>query len=289
MHDLVLPAPAVVVGIDGSRRAIGAALWAVDEAIERDLPIRLVYAIEPHDHGRDDPQTVAHEFATAECAVRHAVMAIESTNRPVKIEVEIMQGEPVKVLLTASRSAALLCVGTLGVNHATGKRLGSAATGLLARTHCPVAIVATDAPQPGDHRWVVTEFHESPGYPAVLRHALDEARLRHAPLHVVTAWHRMFPDLYDPHAASIGSKQAETRLERSLARYRTMYPDLDIEVTAVRGTAMDYLVQHANDIQLIVVGHDPGHTWADLAGTGNYATLANVNCSMLVSERHGAL
>ena len=39
--------PAVVVGIDGSRPGIDAALWAVDEAVSRDIPLRLVYAIDP--------------------------------------------------------------------------------------------------------------------------------------------------------------------------------------------------------------------------------------------------
>ena len=39
--------PSVVVGIDGSRSAVDAALWAVDEAVSRDIPLRLVYAIDP--------------------------------------------------------------------------------------------------------------------------------------------------------------------------------------------------------------------------------------------------
>lgn len=41
------PARAVVVGIDGSRAATHAALWAVDEAVNRDIPLRLVYVIDP--------------------------------------------------------------------------------------------------------------------------------------------------------------------------------------------------------------------------------------------------
>ena len=40
--------PTVVVGIDGSRSAVDAALWAVDEAVSRDIPLRLVYAIDPN-------------------------------------------------------------------------------------------------------------------------------------------------------------------------------------------------------------------------------------------------
>ena len=45
MRDFPASSPAVVVGIDGSPTAVDAALWAVDEAVSRDIPLRLVYAI----------------------------------------------------------------------------------------------------------------------------------------------------------------------------------------------------------------------------------------------------
>ena len=47
MQEHYSPAPSVVVGIDGSRSALDAALWAADEAVSRDVPLRLVYAIDP--------------------------------------------------------------------------------------------------------------------------------------------------------------------------------------------------------------------------------------------------
>ena len=39
-----LPPPTVVVGVDGSRAGVSAALWAVDEAVGRGLALRLVAA-----------------------------------------------------------------------------------------------------------------------------------------------------------------------------------------------------------------------------------------------------
>ena len=48
-------APSVVVGIDGSRTALDAALWAVDEAVSRDIPLRLVYAIDPDSTPEQSP------------------------------------------------------------------------------------------------------------------------------------------------------------------------------------------------------------------------------------------
>ena len=59
MEDRNSSPPAVVVGIDGSRSAVDAALWAVDEAVSRDIPLRLVYAIDPDTAGTD-PQRRRH-------------------------------------------------------------------------------------------------------------------------------------------------------------------------------------------------------------------------------------
>lgn len=39
----------IVAGIDGSKAAIRAALWAVDEAVSRGVPLRLLHATERDD------------------------------------------------------------------------------------------------------------------------------------------------------------------------------------------------------------------------------------------------
>src|SRR5689334_6025924 len=109
MQDHCPTSPAVVVGIDGSRAAVDAALWAVDEAVSRDIPLRLLYAIDPTD-ASTDPGGAARDLAIAELAVRDAFTAVESTEKPVKIEVEILQDRPTRALLQASQCAELLCV-----------------------------------------------------------------------------------------------------------------------------------------------------------------------------------
>jgi nucleotide-binding universal stress UspA family protein len=45
LRDSNTPKPSVVVGIDGSQAAIRAAEWAVDEAVSREVPLRLVEVI----------------------------------------------------------------------------------------------------------------------------------------------------------------------------------------------------------------------------------------------------
>jgi len=289
MREIPPPSPAVVVGIDGSRGAVDAALWAIDEAVERDLPLRLVYAIAPRDGRPVDAQDIARDFATAESAVRYTAMAIESVDKPVKIEVEIVQGQPGTALLSASHGAAMLCVGALGVDRATGRRVGSTVTELLARAHCPVAVVRPNQFKMAEPGWVVTEFDDSPDGTTVLGHALEEARMRNAPLRVLAAWRPRFTDIYDGDACAEGTRQAKAHLGRSLARYRRLYPDLDITAVATQGSALNYLARHADSIQLIVLGHQPSAELAEFAGPAPDAALHGINCSVLISQRHGAL
>ena len=56
----------IVVGIDGSRTAVRAALWAIDEAISRDIPRHLVAAA-------NSPA----ERAEAELVVRSVAAAVQ--------------------------------------------------------------------------------------------------------------------------------------------------------------------------------------------------------------------
>lgn len=105
------PARAVVVGIDGSRAATHAALWAVDEAVNRDIPLRLVYVIDPSQlsaAGEGGGQSAAR------AALHDASRKVEATGQPVKIETEVLCGRPLTKLMQESRSAAMLCVGSVG-------------------------------------------------------------------------------------------------------------------------------------------------------------------------------
>ena len=76
----------VVVGIDGSDAALHAALWAIEEAAARDVPLRLVSCIDlmGSDAIGDDEWRMNREFAqTSLRAVRAAIDATgQSTLTP---------------------------------------------------------------------------------------------------------------------------------------------------------------------------------------------------------------
>ena len=131
MNDSATPAT-VVVGIDGSRAAVAAAAWAVDEAVSRDIPLRLVCAVDQGDDEPVGPEEEARRLAGADVAVRCAFSAVEATDKPVKIEVEIIRGHPVGALMRASRSAAMVCVGAVGYRHFQPGQVGSTAAAVAA-------------------------------------------------------------------------------------------------------------------------------------------------------------
>jgi nucleotide-binding universal stress UspA family protein len=278
----------VVVGIDGSQSAIDAALWAVDEAVSRDIPLRLMYAIEPT-YASTDPKDAARDLAKAEVAIRHAFTAVESTDKLVKIEVEILQDRPARALHNASRRAAMLCVGSTGLKHRSQGRMGSTAAALASSAHCPVAVIRRYDPLHTEDRFVVTEVDDSAPSDGVLRRALDEAQLRNAPLRVLTSWQSRFTDVHDGNAVADGNRLARAQLDRRLAQWRKRYPDLDVRATAVNGNSLNYLAKNANSIQLIVVGHERPQGISALLGPPGYAALQDAECSVLICEPQNVL
>ncbi|PND55945.1 universal stress protein UspA [Mycobacterium sp. ENV421] len=282
--------PSIVVGVDGSRGAVRAALWAIDEAVSRDIPLRLVYAIHPPGPDPVDPQEEARLLAGAEFAVRSAADAVEATGRQVKLEVEILQGLPIATLVEASRVAAMICVGEVGLKHFDADRIGSTATALVTAAHCPVAIVRGEDRIAGhDPGWIVVELDESPDSAAVLQFGVAEARLRGAPLRVLGSWQSRYTDVHDSHAVSDGNRMVRAQLDRRLSHWKNQYPDLDARPVAIHGSVLNYLAKHAGSIQLVVVGARNARGIEELLGPTGSAALHNTDCSVLVVDRQRLL
>jgi nucleotide-binding universal stress UspA family protein len=288
MPELLTP-PTVVVGIDGSRAAIRAALWAVDEAVSRDIPLRLLYVLDPKEWEETkhvDPDTAAHKLATAEIAVRYAFTAVEATSKPVKIEVEIAHGRPIDTLVRTSGSAAMVCVGAVGFNHFKPGRVGSTARALAAAVHGPVAIVreheGPTRPHPG---WIIVRVDQSPDNGVVLETAVEEARLRKAPLRLLSCWRSRLSDTGDGRPVADGDHRVRSELDRRLARLTRRYPDVDIRSVAVRDSILGYLAKNAESVQLVIIGGRGRHVIRQLLGPAGNAALRHTSCSVLIVDR----
>jgi len=273
------PLPAIVVGVDGSRTAVRAALWAIDEAVSRDIPLRLVAA--------------AHypaERAEAELAVRSVAAAVQATGRTVDLDTHVLDGEPTPVLLQQSGTAAMVCVGAVGRRHFDRTRIGSTTSALVAAAHCPIAVIrGGDEPAGELGGWVVVELDETPDSAAVLQFGVAEARLRHAPLRVLGAWQSRYTDVHDSHAVAEGNRMVRSQLDRRLSQWRRLYPDLDAKPVAIHGSALTYLSKHANEIQLVVVGAPNATGVGELLGPMGLTTLNDTDCTILVVDRQRLL
>ena len=262
--------PSIVVGIDGSRAAIDAAVWAVDEAVMRDIPLRLLYAIEPDDFAEVPPDRAARKLAIAENAVRYASTTAGAAEKPVRIEVEIVQERPTTALTRASASAAMVCVGAVGLHHFRPERAGSTAAAVAQAAHCPVAVIRRHGDRArSDEHWIAVDSHASADSDAVIKTAMEEARLRGLPLRLIS-W-----------AQREGSDYPDRRLDR----WRRHYPDVDVEATVSRGSLVEYLAGHGRKVRMVVIGHRNKAVVAELLGPAGNAVLHTADCSLLIVDR----
>jgi nucleotide-binding universal stress UspA family protein len=258
----------IVVGIDGSIAAINAAHWAIDEAIGKATPLQLVQVVRAEEastaSGKDDHLATQY----AETALHAADAAIQADGRPVNVHTAIRRGDVDLTLIEESCHAAMICVGSVGIGHAASWLLGSSAVALAKHAHCPVAIIRTDG-EPSDGKQIVAVVDRSPDSDDVIHHALDEARLRKAPVLVlgVRRW-------------KLGAI-SEQELDRRLGNWLPRYPDVTVD-KCITDTATEYLVTRNKTIQLLVTGKADANKLTRLVGPHGYALPAYPNCSVLL-------
>ncbi len=263
--------PSIVVGVDGSRSAERAARWAVDEAVGRELPLHLLAA-------SNGPETLRR----AEAAISSAAAAIAAEGCPVAVTTDVVTGEAVAVLAAASRTAAMICVGAVGLNQ-VDHPVGSTVRALAASAHCPLAVV--QGASRSSHRgpgWVVAELDETPDSAAVLQYAVEEARLRGAPLRVLGTWQSGGSDSA---AADERGRLVRAQLDRRVETWRRRYPDLDVQPVAVHGSGLEYLSTHGAAIELIVIGARNVIGVNEMLGPAGLTALPNTSVLILDRQR----
>jgi nucleotide-binding universal stress UspA family protein len=212
------PSQSVVVGIDGTQAALDAAIWAVAEAVSLCLPLRLVHASAAKHTccSRVDAATAGAEHA--ESALYRAEMAVHGMGRPVHIETAIVRGRSDCVLIDESRRAALVCVGSEGKGPCARMPLGSTAAALVKRAHCPVAIVRPGGAPQTDTGWIAAVRNDEPDNDAVVHRAMEEGRLRRAPVLLIDtrldSWIRRYPDV---HVQTVAARRGRTRPVKNLS------------------------------------------------------------------------
>ena len=264
------PGP-VVVGIDGSKAAVNAAKWAIDEAISRDVPLRLVYVTHIREASIAPRVDFHFEQQYAEAALRQAHAAVEATGRLVKVETAVLRGDVDDTLVEESRDAAMICVGSVGIARISRMLFGSTAVSLATHAHCPVAVIRTKsgAPPPDDG-WIAVVVNDEPDNDAVLHAAMDEARLRGAAVLGLGVWQWDVGDLpYD-------------ELDRRLSARMDRDPDVLVHPVATGGRAALFLQTTNERVALAVIGSADADRVMRLIGPHSHPILDHAECSVLV-------
>jgi len=270
MNSAESPGP-VVVGVDGSDAAVGAAVWAVNEAIHRDVPLRLVYVIQIPDGPMSSDRADAAEHDYAESSLRAARLAVEETGLPVKIDTAVLYGDVDCALTAESSSATLICAGSVGIGRVASMVLGSTAAILAEQAHCPVAIIRRDEKSPPPEAGLIV-VEDRPGNRDVVRCAMEEARVRQAPVRALCVGRRAF------------FESSRDRFYRRLDGVLRRYPDVEVEVATTRLSVTRYLQECIGAVQMVVIGSGDAGRVTQLVGPHGLPILRHADCSVLVAR-----
>lgn len=262
----------VAVGIDGSRAAMEAAVWAIDEAIDRDVPLRLVHATGMPQPSHGPAAALTPEIEYGETSLRAASSLVAGAGKAVKVEAEILWGSVEDALIAESRSASMLCIGSVGIGWVAQRVLGSTAATVARKAHCPVVVVRYPSEVGPDHSsaWIVVGVDERPENEHVVIRALDEARLRRAPVLAIGTRH-----------SELGALSYDA-VEGRVATWQERYPDLHIRAVSTGGSLPEFLVGYRKDVQLAVVGGEDADQLPLIIGPRERPLLPHAECPVMV-------
>jgi nucleotide-binding universal stress UspA family protein len=141
-----------VVGIDDSLGARAALAWAAQHAAATGGRLRIVHAYDfpvawIDAYAPELPEWKQRAQRDAEEMTERVVSDVLEPERRERIEVQVVEGNPVDVLHDESGQAAVVVVGSRGRGGFTGLLLGSVSQRVAQHADCPVVIVPTP-PEP---------------------------------------------------------------------------------------------------------------------------------------------
>jgi nucleotide-binding universal stress UspA family protein len=256
----------IVVGIDGSRAAEAALLWAAAEARRRRARLVIAYASEETEPGPDP----AHPSGFAQALLLDAAALVFESDLECDLQTVIRAEPAARMLTDLAASSAMLVLGSHGVGRVAGSLLGSVAYRAAAHARCPVAIIA-DLPtarrsSEPDHGAEVRESARpvSVGVSAnaegnaALEFAFAEAASRRVGLIVVHSlaaidWTESAATaVYRPGADFEAHQRA--RLAELLAPLIARYPSVSVETVVVGDSVTEALSQVADRSCMLVLG-----------------------------------
>ncbi|BBY64044.1 universal stress protein [Mycolicibacterium helvum] len=281
----------VVVGIDGSDTALGAARWAAEFATKHALPLTLLHAIPRLDwHFASAADAAAGLEGNGDAALAAAEAVVRSAYPGLAIRTATVKGAVATTLADASQSARLLAVGTGASDH---RALGGHVVRTVHRSHCPVVVWrAPVARRTGKPLPVVVGVDESEASGRALAEAFEIARALHAQLTVVHMWEIDaavgMGDLgglgnMDWPLLDMLQTQQRQRIDELVEPLAAKYPNAHVikvfqDISPAKG-----LTDLSREAQLVVVGsHGRGRLADSFLGSVGQNLIHHAECPVLV-------
>lgn len=265
MNRNLIPAGAVVVGVDGSPDSALAVDWAVRHARSEGRDLVLL-------HGVSAAATIVGSMASAgvdptgylrelEDAARAMVEANAERVRPAlpdaTVHTVVIREDARTVLIEASKHASVVVVGSRGLGPVRSLFLGSVGTAVAGHSHGPVVVVRPHDPGVV-RRGVLVGADGTENSLDVLDFAFRQAAGLSVPLVVVhTVWDALAPvsDVHEMTYDDASYAAAAVALAETLADLAEKYQDVPVTTRIFRGTPAAGILALAESSDLVVVGH----------------------------------
>lgn len=274
----------IITGIDGSGEALDAVRWAARAARLRDVPLEIVHALDfsallaggvvpPPEEMKDALRAHGQRYLRAAREIAEAQGAPAVTTR-------LHPDRAAQALIEASRTAALVVVGSGGRGRLTGLLAGSVASAVGAHAASDVVVVrgdSWDAPEAAN-RPVVAGIDGSEPSSRILAAAVAEAQARKTRLVVVYAAADEPRPEAEPHLDPQAATDAGEQLLGDLTGEHGA-GGVPVERVVVRGHPRRELIERSSSAQLVVLGdRGRGGFPGLLLGSTGQALLHNAAC-----------
>jgi len=287
--------PGIVVGVDGSPASNVAVYWAGQEAAMRNLPLTVVYVVNPV-VPTWPAAPVPAEFEqwqkeNARMFIDDAVKIVEENGKnggPAEINSEVVFSATVPTLVDLSKEAEMIVVGCRGTGALARALLGSVSTGLVHHAHCPVAVIHDEdplMPHPAQAP-VLVGIDGSPASDLATAIAFDEASRRGVELVALHAWSDVEVIELPGLDWSVVKAEEERLLAEQLAGWQERYPDVKVHRLVVCDRPARQLIRHSETAQLVVVGsHGRGGFAGMSLGSVGSAVVHTARMPVIVARK----
>jgi nucleotide-binding universal stress UspA family protein len=277
----------VVVGIDDRSATEPALRFALTEAASRGVPLRIVAAFHwpvPKQWSAeyyDMPDPDVEELRRlAEQLVTDAVEQVRRLAPDLAVDGQAIEGNPVNVLLTESRCAVVLVLGSRELKALGSAALGSVSAAVAARAECPVVVVRGASVDTGP---VVVGVDGRDPADELLEYGLEHASRHRVPLRAVLCWRRDMLASMHLHSQSRTPERAERWLAEACAGWREKYPDVTVDMVVAHAHPVAGLVAESATAKLLVVGtHGRRALMGTLLGSVSQGVLHHATCPVAV-------